>query len=129
MKKIIIVTFSLCVLLIAGCRKDITFILKDQPVPITDTVSFSKDLVPIFSKNCAISGCHVTGGHAPNLMAENAYNSLMSKYVDIKTPENSILFERLTGKLSPSMPMGSTNNPSNINSLVLAWIQQGVKNN
>jgi hypothetical protein len=62
-------------------------------------------------------------------MADNAYNSLMSKYVDIKTPENSILYERLTGKLSPSMPMGRTNNPSNINSLVLAWITQGAKNN
>jgi hypothetical protein len=129
MKKIIIITFSLFVLLIAGCKKDITLIIQNETVPVTDTVSFSKDLVPLFSKNCALSGCHATGGHAPNLMADNAYNSLMSKYVDIKTPENSILYERLTGKLSPSMPMGRTNNPSNINSLVLAWITQGAKNN
>ena len=129
MKKTIIITVSLFVLLIAACRKDITFIIKDEPVPVTDTVSFSKDLVPIFSKNCALSGCHVTGSHVPNLMADKAYNSLMSKYVDTKTPENSIIYERLTGKLNPIMPMGRTNNPSNINSLVLAWIKQGAKNN
>src|SRR5665647_990698 len=104
MKKIIIIaTFSLGVLLIAGCRKDTTLIIKDEPVPVTKTVSFSKDLVPIFSKNCALSGCHATGGHVPNLMADKAYNSLMSKYVDTKTPENSIVYERLIGKLSPSM--------------------------
>jgi hypothetical protein len=131
MKKIIIATFSLGVLLIAGCRKDITFIMKPQSVAVTDTVSFSKDLVPIFTQNCALSGCHATGGHVPNLMADKAYNSLMNDpdYIDVKNPENSELYERLTGKLTPAMPLGRASNPSNINALVLAWIKQGAKKN
>ena len=130
MKKIIIATFSLGVLLIAGCRKDITFIMKPQSVAVTDTVSFSKDLVPLFTTNCALSGCHATGGHAPNLMADKAYNSLIAgNYINVNDPESSILYERLTGKLSPAMPMGKDTNPSNINALVLAWIKQGAKKN
>lgn len=130
MKKIVIATFSLGVLLIAGCRKDITFIMKPQSVAVTDTVSFSKELVPIFTTNCALSGCHATGGHAPNLMADKAYNSLISgDYINVIDPESSILYERLTGKLIPAMPMGKDSNPSNINALVLAWIKQGAKKN
>jgi len=130
MKKTIIATFLLGVLLIAGCGKDITFILKPQAVEVTDTVSFSKVLVPIFTKNCALSGCHATGGHSPDLMSDKAYNSLISgDFINVKDPESSILYERLTGKLSPAMPMGKESNPSNINALVLAWIKQGAKKN
>ena len=131
MKKIIIATVSICVLLISGCRKDTTLTIKDELVTVTKKVSFSKDIVPIFKKSCAISGCHGTGGKAPNLTEEKAYNSLMNKadYIDLKNAENSGLFKRLIGKLSPAMPMGSASNPSNINGLVLAWIKQGAKNN
>ena len=127
----IITTFSLAVLLIAGCTKDTTFIIKDKPVVVTATVSFSKDLIPLFSKNCALSGCHAAGGHVPNLMADKAYNSLMNDpdFINVKEPEKSQIYERLTGKLSPSMPMGRASSPSNINSFVLAWIKQGAKNN
>lgn len=132
MKKIIVTPIALGMMLIAmitGCVKDNTLILQPQSVAVTNKVSFSKDMEPIFTKNCALSGCHADGGHTPHLSADKAYNSLMSKYVDTKTPDNSILFKRLTGKLSPAMPMGKASNPSNINSLVLAWIKQGAKNN
>lgn len=119
----------LLIAVITGCQKDTTLIIKPQQVTVASVVSFSKDLVPIFSKNCAVTGCHATGGHTPDLMADKAYTSLMSKYIDTKTPESSIVYERLTGKLSPAMPMGKPTNPSNINALVLAWIKQGAKKN
>jgi hypothetical protein len=127
---IIITAVVLCWLLIAGCEKNITLTIRPATVEVTDTVSFTKDLVPIFAKNCALSGCHATGGHVPNLMADKAYNSLGNgNFVNLITPENSIIYERLTGKLSPSMPLGGASNPSNINALILAWIKQGAKNN
>src|ERR1035437_6290368 len=125
MKKIIIATlFSLIVILVAlitGCRKDTTLVLNDAPKTITDTVSFTKVLIPIFSKNCALSSCHASGGHAPDLSADKAYSSLTnaSNFIDLKTPENSIIYKRLTGALSPAMPMGRTTNPDDINDLVL----------
>ncbi len=134
MKKIIVTTFALGLMLVVvmtGCQKDTTLIIKPQLEEITDTVSFIKDLVPIFTKNCALSNCHADGGRAPNLTASKAYNSLINDpdYINIKDPESSELYERLTGKIIPAMPFGSTNNPSNINALVLAWIKQGAKNN
>lgn len=131
MKKIIITAAALGGLFIAGCQKDTTLIIKPVPVVITKVVSFSKDLVPLFTANCALSGCHATGGHAPNLMADKAYSSLMDDpdFVLVKDAENSTLYKRLTGKLSPAMPMGKTTNPGNINNLVLAWIKQGAKKN
>jgi hypothetical protein len=131
MKKIIIATAVLGGFLIAGCAKDTTYTIKDVPIVITKTVSFAKDINPLFTANCALSGCHATGGHVPNLMADKSYASLTkdAAFVNVKNPSSSILYERLTGVLSPSMPMGKTTNPSNINNLVLAWIKQGAKNN
>ena len=131
MKKIIITTLSLGMLLMDSCVKDTTLIIKKEPAPITKTVYFSKDLVPIFSKNCAVSGCHATGGQKPDLSADKAYSSLMNDpdFVNIKDPTSSELYGRLTGKITPAMPMGKANNPSNINSLVLAWMKQGAKKN
>lgn len=131
MKKKIIIAALLGGVFIAGCVKDTTLILKDVPVVITKVVSFSKDLVPLFTKNCALSGCHASGGHDPNLTADKAYNSLMDDpdFVLVANPENSTLYKRLIGKLSPQMPMGAAKNPGNINNLVLAWIKQGAKKN
>jgi hypothetical protein len=131
MKKILITAAILGGLFIAGCQKDTTLTLKDVPVVITKTVSFSKDLVPLFTKNCALSGCHGDGGHAPNLTATKAYASLMDDpdFVLVKDPAGSTLYKRLIGTLTPQMPMGAAKNPGNINNLVLAWIKQGAKKN
>lgn len=131
MGKLIIIAAALGGMFIIGCKKDVTLIIKSQTDIITDTVSFSKTLAPIFTKNCALSGCHATGGHTPDLTADKAYNSLINDpdYINVKDPESSELYERLTGKLSPAMPMGKAGNPDNINALVLAWIKQGAKKN
>ncbi len=131
MKKIIAITaFCALVLLIApGCYKVATVRLDNSPA-ITKSVSLSKDIVPIFSKNCALSGCHSSGGHVPDLSVNDAYNSLIKgKYIDISSPSNSALYLWLTGKKAESMPLGSSNNPSDINALTLAWITQGANNN
>jgi hypothetical protein len=133
MKKIIVPTLvlgSMLFFVITGCEKDITLIIKPEPVEITDTVSFTHDLVPLFAANCALSGCHADGGHVPVLTPAKAYNSLIGgNYVDKAAPENSTLYRWLTGQLSPPMPMGRPNNPSDINDKVLAWIKQGAQKN
>ncbi len=127
MKKILITAGILGILAMAGCVKDDTVIIR--PV-ITTTVSFQKNVVPLLTKNCAISGCHVSGGQTPNLTADKAYTSLVSgKLVDTGTPANSVLYLHLIGSLSPQMPMGASPNPGNIEAFVLAWVQQGAKNN
>ncbi|HZX58685.1 MAG TPA: hypothetical protein VFE54_08165, partial [Mucilaginibacter sp.] len=73
--------------------------------------------------------CH-SGKQAPNLSAATAYVALTTGgYLNTGTPNTSELYLWLTGKRAVAMPSGATNNPSNINALVLAWIKQGAKNN
>ena len=115
-------------LTLVGCTKTTSVLLDNSPA-VTGTVSFSKDIVPLLTKNCAISGCH-SGSVAPNLSSTLAYNSLKSgNYVSTSSPSTSLVYLWLTGKESATMPMGATNNPSNINALMLAWIKQGANNN
>ena len=129
-KNILIPIFAISILFITGCAKDVTVIIKDEPA-VVRIVSFSKDLVPIFTKNCALSGCHVSGAKSPDLEADKAYTSLMGDkaLVNVANPTASEIYLRLTGQLSPAMPMGKPSNPSNINGLILAWIKQGAKKN
>ncbi len=114
----------------SSCTKDTTVIIPLSKT-ISKTVSFSIDLIPLFTANCALSGCHAEGGTKPILAAGKAYKSLMGDplYIKVKKPEESEFYQKLTGRLAPRMPMGKTPNPSNIEAYVLTWIKQGAKNN
>jgi len=130
-KKKTIIGFVIVILfitMIAGCTKTDTVPIDNSPA-VTKTVSFSKDIQPILTASCAKSGCHA-GSVAPNLSSGGAYNALVNgNLVNITTPPNSVVYLWLTGKEAVSMPLGSSNNPSNINALMLAWVKQGAKNN
>jgi hypothetical protein len=120
---------SAVLLLFSGCYKDKTVIVTKTDI-ITTPVSFSKDIVPIFTKNCSLSGCHSSGSQVPNLTPDNAYRSLFEEdMIDTADPEKSEIMGWLTGTIKPAMPLGASSNPSNINALILAWITQGAKNN
>ncbi len=131
MKKIAVI-FLTCIMVLfitPGCYKVATVTVDNSPA-ITKTVSLKSDLVPVFSKSCVLSGCHTTGGQAPDLSSDNVFNSLTSgNFINKTTPPGSRLYLWLTGKEAIAMPIGAPNNPSNINALVLAWISQGAKNN
>lgn len=127
--KTVIAMIALIVSLSTGCVKDVTVTISNN-VAVTKKVSFSKDIQPLFTSNCATSGCHNANHQPPDLEKDAAYNAIKNlNLVDTKTPANSILYGKLTGKLIPAMPIGAPANPSNINNLVLAWIQQGALNN
>ena len=131
MKKIIttVVLGVMVLFIVPGCYKVATVTIDNSPA-VTKTVSLGGDLIPIFAKNCVLSGCHNSGGQAPDLSMSNAYNSLTTgNFINKTTPLNSTLYLWLTGKEAVAMPFGATNNPSNINAQVLAWITQGAKNN
>jgi len=133
MKKIFITTivFAITIVVFTGCQKDTTLTIKPTPKVISGPVYFTKVLAPLFAANCGVAGCHVAGGQAPDFTASNAYNSIVSTpgLISISNPESSKLYELMTGKLSPAMPMGKPSNPSDINDLLLAWIKQGAKKN
>lgn len=127
------ITFTLVaisILILAGCYKATTLYPNTEGEMINKMVSFVNDIIPVFNQKCGISGCHSSGGTNPDLTVAKAYNSLMNGgYINVVDPKNSKLYLRLTGKIPPSMPLNGTNNPSNINALVLTWISQQAQNN
>jgi hypothetical protein len=114
------------IFLLAGCYKDRTVVLNTSE--ITRTVSFSQDIIPIFNNSCNTSGCHSSGGQTPNLSQTNAFNSLITgNYIDKSDPENSIIYQKMTGKRGTPMPVSGVN--KNYAAIILAWIKQGANNN
>lgn len=107
---------------------NVTTIDLTSDATIDREVSFAGDIAPIFEKNCAISGCHLTGGQKPDLSASQAITSLTNgNYLDLAAPENSELYAWLTGKRASVMPLSGSD--PEINAFVLAWITQGAQNN
>jgi len=83
--------------IINSCTKTTTVPINDAPL-ITTTVSFSKEIQPILTKSCALSGCH-NGAIAPNLSATASYDALESgNLVNTGIPANSVVYLWLTGK-------------------------------
>ena len=88
-----------------------------------DTISFSQQIVPIFSdQNC--TGCH-NGNQSPDLRPENAYNSIISNgLVDTNDPPSSKIYY---------YPLPDGNHYAKYTSsqaaLVLQWIEQGALDN
>lgn len=112
---------------LSGCYKDETVIIKTEE-EITRDVSFANDIIPIFNSSCNSSGCHNSGGKAPELIGSKAYNSLINGgYINTGLPESSELYLWMNGEKGTPMPTSGIN--SDYNALVLAWIKQGALNN
>jgi len=107
---------------LTGCYKDIITQADPDGPPLA--VSFKDDLVPIFSKNCALSGCHATGGHTPDLTTDNAYKSLNNGiYVNTLIPKQSKIYEMINGEMSTYIPSPLDKKK------VYDWIRNGAPNN
>jgi hypothetical protein len=110
----------------SNCKKDNTATQPSLPA----VVSFSGNIVPIFTTYCSISGCHTGTASAAsmNLSASVAYAQLFHKHeIDTITPTNSMLYIRMNATASPMPPSGKLS--SYDISLVLKWIQQKAKDN
>lgn len=115
-----------CALFLSSCYYD--EVLPVTTKVITEDVSFSGDIIPIFNSSCNFVGCHNTGGEDPDLTAANAYNELAVKNLINKgNPEASELYQWMVGNRSLPMPISGSN--PEYNALVLAWIQQGALDN
>ncbi len=107
-----------------ACTYD--FVIEDELPPITEEVSFSADIQPIFSDNCA--SCHNnSGGRVPYLNNGSAYNSINnSTYISTDTPEESLIYYYV-------VPTATTHTHRHYTAvqaqLVLTWIEQGALNN
>lgn len=105
--------------------------------------SFGADVQPIFTQNCAVSGCHA--GSSPrvglNLEAGKSFDFLVGvqsaagsctnlKRVEPGNPAQSALVLRLEGSTcGPRMPFGGLPLPDAQIETVKAWIQAGADKN
>lgn len=110
-------------LFFASCQYD--FVAKPAPPDPGDTLSFSAEIIPIFTKGCI--GCHGEGAETPDLSANNAYNSLQTGgYINTEVPEDSKIY-------TYPAPASSNHNWKRYTdseaALILLWIEQGALNN
>ncbi|MFY0653156.1 MAG: hypothetical protein JXQ96_14035 [Cyclobacteriaceae bacterium] len=93
-------------------------------LPEGEVLSFSEDIQPIFDAKCNSIGCH-NGNVAPNLLASDAYNDLITgNYINTGTPENSSLYIDID--FGGSMQLYAT--PLE-RAIILKWIEEGAQNN
>ena len=108
-----------------SCTKDY---LVPVVIDIPDTVSFSQYITPIFNANCTESGCHSSGGVAPDLTEGEAFNNLwLYGLVDTIDDLSSIVYVRMSSTSDPMPPSGKL--PGGEEQLVLKWIEQGAMDN
>lgn len=126
-----ILIFNLLVACKAENREDLA---KLNPVKKTlpDTVSFSRDIMPLFKNNCIESGCHTGTNPAGNLRLDEAfaYSNLTRKgsgYIDTIHPDFSVLYASLISVNNPMPPTGKLSDYEI--ELVHKWIVQKAKNN
>ncbi|WP_319480439.1 hypothetical protein [uncultured Draconibacterium sp.] len=119
----IILSIFVIGLIFGGCAYN--WIVEEEAVDPTDPdapeVSFSTQIVPIFSSKCVT--CHSTGGQSPDLTTENAYSSLnSSRYVNTSDPASSLIYTKPMGNHAQVYSTAEA-------ALVLTWITQGAQNN
>jgi hypothetical protein len=87
-------------------------------------VSYSGDLQPLWTANCALSGCHVPGGQVPYLTEDISYEQLLGGgYVNTAVPEDSKLWIALNGVMRTHLPSEDDRQK------VFDWIRNGAPNN
>ena len=119
---------SVILFLTVSCKKATVEEVCSPPT----TVSYKRDIQPIFNTNCATSGCHAGSKPAGslNLEASVAFANLSdskSGYIDTVNPTASLLYTSMTSVTNPMPPNGKLSKCST--DLILKWIEQKAKNN
>lgn len=115
------------VLFMASCQYKYTIEpIVPAPDP-TDTIYFSSQVVPVWNTGDKCTKCHNTGGTAPDLTPDNAYNAIISTYVDVNNPEASIIYA-FPHPDTDTHNWGESYTTSEA-AIILQWIEQGALNN
>lgn len=105
-----------------------------NPIVFPDAnISYTKYVDPLFQQRCALSGCHAGSSAQAGLdLLAPSYSSIINHQPRLVTPgasANSLLAQRIDGRLAPQMPYMSQ--PLNANQItgIKKWIDEGAKNN
>jgi hypothetical protein len=120
-------------LIVASCKDQIVD-PNVNPIVFPDAnVSYSKHVDPLFQQRCALGGCHAGSSAQAGLdLLAPSYSSLINhqpRLVTAGASNNSLLVQRIDGRLAPQMPyMSQPLNANQING-IKKWIDEGAKNN
>ncbi len=108
-------------------------------------ISYASQIQPIFTQNCAVSGCHVPGGIAPfSFQAGQSYGNIVLVQATASpsgcaggpyrvqpfSADSSVLYHRISGtSCSSQMLLGRTPLSTSDQTLIRDWINQGAQNN
>lgn len=109
--------WGILIILYSACTYDNAEELYGKPECTPESVSFSNDIMPLISANCAISGCHIGGQQLPTL--EN-YDQITQNAQAIKTNTGN-------GTMPPA-GSGKSLTLEQIN-LIACWVDSGSPNN
>jgi hypothetical protein len=119
--------FKLCVVLVASgflfesCKHKTNFDALSE-------VSYSQNIAPIISSNCAFSGCH--GAISSEEFKLTSYEELINGGIKAGSPEKSELYQKLKTLGDDIMPKKPYNELTEKQiQLIYVWIGQGAKNN
>ena len=112
-------------LFLTSCYKDV--ILPEaavDPDGPPQFVSYSADLAPLFNSSCALSGCHVEGGHKPYMKTDISYQQIVNGgFINTDLPKTSILYIEINGDMKEHIPSAKDRQK------VYDWIRNGAPNN
>jgi len=112
----LIITF----LLFTSCEyKDFAVTDIEPPCTPENTVSFSKDVLPVFESKCSFSKCH---NHDNNLIP------YLTNWKEISSNKADIPFQLKNGAMPPSNSKGGQLS-NHEKAEILCWIDQGGLNN
>ena len=110
---------------LTGCYKDV--IMPDaavDPDAPPQAVSFKNDVAPMVNTKCAISGCHVSGGHKPFMSLGISYEQIVNGgYVNTLIPKQSIIYVKINGEMKEYIPSAVDRQK------IYDWIRNGATNN
>ncbi len=87
----------------------------------TTSTTFMATIKPIFTENCALSGCHNTANRQSGLD--------LNSYADIESiAKDNRLHDRITGNQVAIMPPGGMLSQCDIDK-ILKWVRNGAQNN
>lgn len=117
---------ALVSMLFTGCKYD--FILPEYVPPVDNggqPISFSTQVVPIFSSGDKCTQCHKPGGlGSPDLSNPSTiYSLIVPKYVNTSNPSSSVIY--VNASSGGHYAKVSAANAA----LILQWITEGAQNN
>ena len=118
---------------LSSCKDQITDPNVNPIVFPASNISYSQQVDPLFQQRCALSGCHAGSSAQAGLdLLTPSYSNLINHQPRLLNPGssvNSLLAQRIDGRLGPQMPYMAQPLNSNQIAGIKKWIDEGAKNN